>query len=74
MGCCGRPNNRASKGGAVGGKAEYYARYAYLSGHQRAKQLELVGSKCSTCDALTMGDPCTICGSKKTKPEEAKEG
>ena len=71
MGCCGRPDNRANKGGAAG----YYERYAYLSSHQRAKQLELSGSKCKTCDALTMGDPCTICGAKKTKPEvEAKEG
>jgi len=66
MGCCGRPNNRASKGG---GEAGYYARYAYLSGHQRAKQLELLGSKCSKCDALTMGDPCNICGTKKTEAE-----
>lgn len=70
-GCCGRPDNRAKKGG---GEAEYYSRYAYLSNHQRARQAELVGSKCATCDALTMGDPCTICGTMKTKPEEAKEG
>ena len=71
-GCCGRPDNRANKGGESG----YYARYAYLSSHQRAKQAELSGSKCTNCDALTMGDPCTICGANKTKPEieEAKEG
>lgn len=72
MGCCGRPDNRANKGGAAG----YYERYAYLSSHQRAQQAELIGSKCSDCDALTMGDPCSICGKKKTTPEteEAKEG
>ena len=72
-GCCGRPNNRANKKG--GGEADYYARYAYLSSHQRARQAELVGSKCTTCDALTMGDPCSICGTSKTTPtEEKKEG
>jgi len=70
-GCCGRPNNRASKGGS---ESDYYSRYAYLSSHQRERQAELIGSKCTTCDALTMGDPCTICGVAKTKPEEAKEG
>jgi len=73
MGCCGRPDNRANKGGNA---AEYYARYAYLSSHQRAQQAELVGSKCSSCDALTMGDPCTICGTNKApSPDtETKEG
>ena len=72
MGCCGRPDNRSNKGGP----AAYYERYAYLSSHQRAKQAELVGSKCKSCDALTMGDPCTICGAKKTKfqEQETKEG
>ena len=71
MPCCGRPDNRAT-----GGEGAYYERYAYLSSHKRAKQIELAGSKCEKCDALTMGDPCTICGAKKTKPEtqEAKEG
>ncbi len=70
-GCCGRPDNRANKKGPAG----YYERYAYLSSHQRAKQVELSGSKCPTCDALTMGDPCTVCGTKKTGVQvEAKEG
>ena len=70
--CCGRPANNANKGGAK----SYYERYTYLSSHQRAKQAELIGSKCPSCDALTTGDPCTICGTQKTTPEvkEAKEG
>jgi uncharacterized paraquat-inducible protein A len=62
--CCGRPDNRANKKGAK----DYYERYAYLSSHQRAQQAELVGSKCPTCDALTMSDQenkCTICGVPK---------
>ncbi len=70
-GCCGRPDNRVNKGGA----ADYYSRYAYLSSHQRAKQVETAGSKCASCDAITAGDPCTICGITKTKPQgEVKEG
>jgi hypothetical protein len=71
MGCCGRPDNRVNTKGAAG----YYERYAYLSSHQRAKQAELSGSKCLTCDALTLGDPCTVCGTSKTKSqdEETKE-
>jgi hypothetical protein len=73
MPCCGRPNNRAQKGGT---QAEYLARYAYLSSHQRAQQVELGASKCESCDALTMGDPCGTCGAKKTQPqaEATKEG
>jgi len=73
MGCCGRPDNRAGKGGP----AAYYERYAYLNSHQKAKQLALVGSKCTTCDALTMSDAegnCTVCGSPKTQQVEDKEG
>ncbi len=72
MGCCGRPDNRVNTKGPAG----YYERYAYLSSHQRAKQAELVGSKCKACDALTMGDPCTVCGAKKTmsSEQETKEG
>lgn len=58
--CCGRPNNRAKNN-----EAAYYERYAYLSKEQRARQLELVGSTCATCDALTAGDPCSICGNPK---------
>lgn len=71
MGCCGRPNNRGNKG--QGGAADYYSQFAYLSGHQRAKQLAQQGSKCSKCDALTMGNPCSICGAKKTEPKGKKE-
>jgi hypothetical protein len=70
MGCCGRPNNRAGKGGP----ASYYERYGYLSSSQRAKQTQLVGSKCEACDALTMTDVnnnCTTCGGSKLKAEEA---
>lgn len=70
--CCGRPNNRANKGGA----ASYYERYAYLSSHQRAKQLEVSGSKCTTCDALTMTSEegkCTVCGTSKADSQEGKK-
>jgi hypothetical protein len=73
MGCCGRPDNRANKGGAAG----YYERYAYLSSHQRSKQVEVTGaSQCTTCSAYTMGDPCAVCGNTKTATQgtEAKEG
>jgi recombinational DNA repair protein RecR len=69
MPCCGKPNNRAKKGAA-----EYYARYAYLSSHQRAKQLEIAGSKCKTCDALTAGDPCSICGNSKQSEQKEETG
>ena len=68
MPCCGRPDNRQNKGGAT----DYYQKYAYLSSHQRAQAEKLVGQigKCESCDALTMGDPCTICGDPKTPKEE----
>jgi len=68
MGCCGRPDNRVNKDGAAG----YYQKYAYLSSAQRAKADEIVGKigKCTSCDALTMGDPCSICGNPKPKKEE----
>jgi recombinational DNA repair protein RecR len=68
MGCCGRPNNRQNKEGASG----YYQKYAYLSSHQREQAEKIVGQmgKCIPCDALTMGDPCTICGKPKTTKEE----
>lgn len=68
MGCCGRPDNRANKQGAAG----YYQKYAYLSSHQREQAEKIVGKigKCEECDALTMGNPCTICGNPK-KEEEA---
>ena len=69
MACCGRPDNRAGKGGP----ASYYEKYAYLTGAQIAKQAELVGSKCTQCDALTSGDPCTICGKSKTQEEKEAE-
>ncbi len=63
MGCCGRPDNRNKKNGAAG----YYERYGYLSGSQRQKQAALGISSCTTCDAYTSGDPCTICGHPKPK-------
>lgn len=68
MPCCGRPNNRAKKEGA----SSYYKRYAYLSGPQREAAQKIVGkiSKCLSCDALTMGDPCTVCGDPKAKEEK----
>jgi len=68
MGCCGRPDNRQNKGGAK----EYYQKYAYLSSHQREQAEKLIGQigKCTSCDALTMGDPCTICGQPKSIKEE----
>lgn len=68
MPCCGRPDNRQNKGGS----AEYYKKYAYLSSHQRAEAEKLIGQigMCASCDALTMGDPCTICGKPKSPKEE----
>lgn len=69
MPCCGRPNNRTTKG-----EASYYERYAYLSKEQRARQLELIGSKCPSCDALTVSDAqnnCTVCGQTKSPKEGA---
>ncbi len=63
--CCGRPNNRASK------DVNYYNRFAYLSSHQRelAQKAGALG-KCNYCDALTSGEPCSICGNPKVKKEE----
>ena len=68
MPCCGRPNNRENKEGAAG----YYKKYAYLSSSQQEAAEKIVGqiASCPSCDALTMGDPCTICGTPKTKKEE----
>jgi recombinational DNA repair protein RecR len=68
MGCCGRPDNRANKQGAAG----YYQKYAYLSTHQRKQAEKVVGQigRCESCDALTIGDPCTVCGNPKAKKEE----
>lgn len=67
MPCCGRPNNRANKEGAAG----YYQKYAYLSGAQREAAQKVLGqiNKCEHCHALTMGDPCTVCGNPKPKEE-----
>jgi recombinational DNA repair protein RecR len=67
--CCGRPNNRASKNGAAG---YHQTRYAYLSSHQIEQAEKVIGQmgKCNSCDALTLGDPCTICGNPKTSKEE----
>lgn len=67
MACCGRPNNRAQKDE---GPAAYYARYAYLSKEQRRQQLALVGTSCKSCDAITVGDPCSVCGNPKAPKEE----
>lgn len=69
MGCCGRPDNRQNKGGTA---ADYYKKYAYLSNHQREQAEKLIGQigRCEDCDALTMGDPCTICGQPKSTKEE----
>lgn len=64
MGCCGRPASNRAK------QKSYHERYAYLSSSQRAKQLQATGSQCGTCNALTIGDPCTICGQTKIKEEE----
>lgn len=67
MGCCGRPDNRQNKGAK-----EYYQKYAYLSSQQQEQAEKLMGTiaKCESCDALTMGDPCTICGQPKSIKEE----
>lgn len=62
MGCCGRPDNRTVKG-------NYYDRFAYLTKHQRQMQAETVGTSCPTCDAITLGDPCKVCGNPKNTPK-----
>jgi recombinational DNA repair protein RecR len=67
MGCCGRPNNRRQKSN---NNQSYYDRYAYLNSSQRAKQLQQQGSTCKTCAALTMGDPCAVCGQVKNQDKE----
>ena len=64
MGCCGRPDNRTQKG------KSYAERYAYMSSNQINTQVGTL-SKCVGCDALTSGDPCTVCG--VVKNSEAKE-
>lgn len=66
--CCGRPNNRAS----TQGEADYYSRFAYLTAAQKAKQGALGVSNCASCDALTAGDPCAVCGNMKS-PSEGEE-
>lgn len=65
MTCCGRPNNRAKKGG----EAAYYERFAYLSSSQMQKKLEVSGSKCEACDAITITKDgnCTVCGNSKAE-------
>jgi len=62
-GCCGRPNNRAAKEG------NYYERFAYLSSHQKQVQADTVGTTCPTCDAITLGNPCQVCGNPKDQPK-----
>jgi recombinational DNA repair protein RecR len=69
MGCCGRPNNRRQKSN---NNKNYYDRYAYLNSSQRAKQLQQQGSTCKTCAALTMGDPCAVCGQVKNQDKEGQ--
>jgi hypothetical protein len=66
--CCGRPNNRAS----AKDEGDYYSRFAYLSAAQKEKQRTIGVSNCTGCDALTMGDPCTVCGIVKY-PEDSEE-
>ncbi len=66
MPCCGRPDSRAKKSG----EAAYYSRYSYLSSSQRARQAQVdPASRCKPCAALTVGDPCTVCGMPKTQTE-----
>ena len=67
MGCCGRPNNRASKKGATD--------YAYLSSYQIEQAQKVIGQmgKCESCDALTLSSiegNCTVCGNPKVSKEE----
>jgi len=65
MPCCGRPDNRAKKSR----DKSYFEKYAYLSSSQKRLQTQLEGSKCEACDALTVGDPCSVCGKSKTQSE-----
>ena len=62
MGCCGRPDSRAVK-------ENYYERFAYLTNQQKRTQAETVGTSCPTCDAITLGEPCSVCGNPKNKPK-----
>lgn len=66
MPCCGRANNKNQKSNTK----SYYDRYAYLNSHQRAKQVAASGSDCKNCAALTMGDPCAVCGQVKNQSKE----
>ncbi len=66
MPCCGRPNNRKQKSN----NKDYYSRYAYLNSHQKAAQAQQSGSTCTNCAALTMGDPCVVCGQVKNQSKE----
>lgn len=68
MPCCGRANNRNQKSN----QKSYYDRYTYLNSHQRAKQAAQQAGKCKTCNALTMGDPCAVCGQVKQNVKEEK--
>jgi len=67
MPCCGRANNRRQK--SVN-KEGYYDRYTYLNSHQRARQQQQ-SSNCKNCAALTVGDPCAVCGQVKNQEKEA---
>ncbi len=64
--CCGRPNNRVATQGA----ADYYSRFPYLTSAQKQKQRTLGVSNCSSCAALTVGDPCAVCGAVKIPTED----
>ena len=54
------------------GAAGYYQKYAYLSSSQQEAAQKVVGkiSTCASCDALTVGDPCIVCGNPKVQKEE----
>ena len=65
MPCCGRTNNNAKKGASA-----YYERYAFLSSAQKEQQLKIDGVNCTSCSAITIGDPCSICGNPKTSNKE----
>lgn len=67
--CCGRANNNSKKGAAG-----YYERYAFLSSAQKEQQIKIAGNSCSICAAITIGDPCSVCGNpKQDKNQKLKE-
>jgi len=68
MPCCGRPANNGK-----GGEAAYHSRYAYRSSSQLARLDEIGASKCKPCDAITVGEPCSVCGNPKQQEEKKEE-